>query len=123
MHYVESTQGSKAASTLNQPTARRFRVLLIDDDSIVTHFLEASLKKAGWCPIVARNGPEALDCADRENPDIVILDLMMPGMNGFEVCHLLRERSEVPIIVLSVRDDEMTHQTRSEHSNLVPTII
>jgi len=93
------------ANNSGQATARHFRVLIVDDDSIVTQYLQAGLKKAGWCPTVAQNGSEALDKADNERPDIVILDLMMPNMNGFEVCRFLRERSNVPIIVLSVRND------------------
>jgi len=87
--------------------ARRghFRALIVDDDTIVTQYLQAGLGKAGWTPIVAHSGPEALDKTDCVRPDIIILDLMMPRMNGFEVCRLLRERSHVPIIVLSVRND------------------
>lgn len=84
---------------------RRFRVLVVDDDTIVTQYLEAGLRKAGWSPLIAHSGPEALNKADTEHADIVVLDLMMPGMNGFEVCRILRERSTVPIIVLSVRND------------------
>jgi two-component system KDP operon response regulator KdpE len=85
--------------------SRRFRVLVVDDDDIVTRYLHASLRSAGWGVLVARNGLEALDLHDKEHPDLVILDLMMPSLSGFEVCRLLRERSQVPIIVLSVRSD------------------
>jgi len=85
--------------------ARRFRVLVVDDDDIVTRYLHASLRSAGWAVVVARNGLEALDLHDKEHPDLVILDLMMPSLSGFEVCRLLRERSQVPIIVLSVRNE------------------
>ncbi len=85
--------------------SRRFRVLVVDDDNIVTRYLQASLRTAGWDVVVAHNGLEALDLHEKESPDIVILDLMMPSLNGFDVCRLLRERSQVPIIVLSVRND------------------
>jgi len=84
---------------------RRFRALVADDDDIVTRYLSASLRSAGWAVITAKNGIEALDVYEKEHPDIVILDLMMPKLNGFEACRILRERSQVPIIVLSVRND------------------
>jgi len=105
MHEQHTESAPKTYDVTAQKTVRRFRVLVADDDTIVTQYLEAGLRKAGWSPVVAHNGPEALGKADSERPDIVVLDLMMPGMNGFEVCRILRERSSVPIIVLSVRSD------------------
>ncbi|MBN1855584.1 MAG: response regulator transcription factor [Dehalococcoidia bacterium] len=82
--------------------SRRFLVLVVDDDDIITRYLQASLRSAGWATVVARNGLEALALQETERPDLVILDLMMPSLNGFEVCRLLRERTHTPIIVLSV---------------------
>jgi two-component system, OmpR family, KDP operon response regulator KdpE len=82
------------------------RTLVVDDEPHLRRALQVGLEQNGYEVLVASSGQEALDQAARQPLDVVILDLAMPGMDGFEVCRLLRERSKVPILVLSVRDRE-----------------
>lgn len=82
------------------------RVLVIDDEPQIRRALRAGLERNGFTVLLATNGEEGLDEAALHPPDLVILDLAMPGTDGMEVCRRLREWSRVPIIVLSVREDE-----------------
>jgi len=81
------------------------RLLLVDDDARILQVLGLCLEQEGHAVIQASNGPDALALAFEHRPDIVILDLMMPGMDGGTVCRHLRDYSDVPIIVLSALDD------------------
>ncbi len=85
---------------------RRLRILIVDDDLAVLKFVRANLQAAGYEILTALDGTEALQVIEKELPDLVILDIMMPKMDGFEVCRRVREWSQVPIIMLSARDDE-----------------
>lgn len=85
---------------------RRLRILAVDDDLVVLKFLRANLQAEGYDVLTALDGAEALQVIEKESPDLIILDIMMPEMDGFEVCYRLREWSQVPIIMLSARDDE-----------------
>jgi len=85
---------------------RRPRVLIVDDDLAIIKFVRANLKAEDYETLTAMDGAEALEVIERELPDLVILDIMMPKVDGFEVCHRLREWSQIPIIVLSARGDE-----------------
>jgi two-component system, OmpR family, KDP operon response regulator KdpE len=82
------------------------RVLVIDDEPQIRRALRADLERNGFTVQSAGSGDEGLDMASISAPDLVILDLAMPGTDGFAVCAELRKWSKVPIIVLSVRDDE-----------------
>ena len=83
------------------------RVLVVDDDPHIRDVICFALKNAGMATIVARNGTEALaSCGDRL-PDLIILDISMPEIDGLEVCRKLRRTSDVPILFLSARDDEI----------------
>lgn len=82
------------------------KVLVIDDEPQIRRALKAGLERGEYQVRVAASGEEGLDMAAMEPPDVVILDLAMPGTDGFEVCRLLREWLKAPIIVLSVRDSE-----------------
>jgi two-component system KDP operon response regulator KdpE len=82
------------------------KVLVIDDEPQIRRALRAGLERNGCTVTVAASGEEALDEAALRPPELVILDLAMPGMDGFEVCRQLREWSRAPILVLSVREDE-----------------
>lgn len=80
------------------------RILIADDDQILQRLLLHTLKMEGYEVMTARDGNEALAAIDRDRPDLVILDVMMPGINGFELCQALRSRPEtmtLPIIMLS----------------------
>jgi two-component system, OmpR family, KDP operon response regulator KdpE len=82
------------------------KVLVIDDEPQIRRAIRVGLEKYDYKVLLAGTGEEGLDQAAVEAPDVVILDLAMPGIDGFEVCRQLREWSQVPIIVLSVRDSE-----------------
>lgn len=82
-------------------------ILLIDDDKRITRPLEASLTDAGYHVSVAHDGKSGLDQALSTHPDIVILDVMMPEMDGWAVCQKLRQESTVPILMLTALGDEI----------------
>ncbi|MFH2102148.1 MAG: response regulator [Chloroflexota bacterium] len=79
-------------------------VLCIDDEEGITDLLAAVLKSAGYKPITTNSGERGIAMVREHNPDIVILDLMMPEINGWEVCEAIREFSKVPILILSALD-------------------
>ena len=81
------------------------RILIVDDDIGVVKSVRANLKARNWETLVAMDGVEALEVIGQEQPDLVILDITMPKMDGFEVCRQVREWSRVPIIMLSARRD------------------
>jgi two-component system, OmpR family, KDP operon response regulator KdpE len=82
------------------------KVLVIDDEPQIRRALRAGLEQRGYTVALAASGEEGLDQAALHPPDIVILDLAMPGLDGFAVCRQLREWTKVPIVVLSVREGE-----------------
>ncbi len=87
-------------------STRRALVLVVDDEPRMTRFIRMNLELEGYRVIEAHNGMEALEKARTDLPDLVILDVMMPEMDGFETLELLRETSNVPVIMLTVRADE-----------------
>ncbi|MER6161452.1 response regulator transcription factor [Streptomyces sp. NPDC001868] len=82
------------------------RVLVVDDDPTVAEVVAGYLDRAGYAVDRAGDGPAALARAAERRPDLVVLDLMLPGMDGLEVCRLLRSRGPVPVIMLTARGDE-----------------
>jgi two-component system, OmpR family, KDP operon response regulator KdpE len=82
------------------------RVLIVDDDPLIRKFIHANLKCRNYEVFLAENGQQALELLQRQNVELVLLDIMMPVLDGFEVCRRLREWSQVPIIILSARDGE-----------------
>lgn len=82
------------------------RVLVIDDEPQIRQTLRTALERHDYEVMLAASGEEGLDIAARQAPDLVILDLAMPGTNGFEVCRQLRRWTKIPIIILSVRGSE-----------------
>jgi two-component system KDP operon response regulator KdpE len=81
-------------------------VLVVDDEPPIRHAVRRALQARGYEVALAADGEQALAEAEDVAPDLVVLDLNMPGMGGFEVCRRLREWTAVPILVLSVREDE-----------------
>ena len=81
------------------------RVLVVEDDARIRTALRLALEDEGYIALDAHRGEEALDILDREHVDLVILDLMLPGMDGFEVCRSLRRLSDVPVVIVTARDD------------------
>ncbi|WP_216586150.1 response regulator transcription factor [Streptomyces brasiliscabiei] len=82
------------------------RVLVVDDDPTVAEVVTGYLDRAGYTVDRAGDGPAALAHAAAHRPDLVVLDLMLPGMDGLEVCRRLRTRGPVPVIMLTARGDE-----------------
>ena len=78
-------------------------VLAVDDEPMVLNLLERTLKPAGYNVVLASDGGSALKLLDQHSPDLVVLDIMMPGLNGFQVLRLMRQHSSVPIIMLTAR--------------------
>lgn len=83
------------------------RILVVDDEPSITEFVSYNLKKEGYEVTVAENGDEALEFAALHPFDLVVLDVMLPGMDGYEVCRRLRQNSSVPVLFLSARDTEL----------------
>ncbi|MCO6418957.1 response regulator transcription factor [Siccirubricoccus sp. KC 17139] len=83
------------------------KILVADDDPHIRSVILFALARAGFAAVEAADGPAALAAAGREAPDLVVLDVAMPGMEGTEVCRRLRQTSAVPIIFLSARDEEV----------------
>ncbi len=83
------------------------RVLLVEDEESFSDPLSYLLRQEGFEVAVAETGPAALEEFDRSGADIVLLDLMLPGLSGTEVCRQLRQRSTVPVIMLTARDSEI----------------
>lgn len=82
-------------------------ILIIEDEQNISDILTFSLGKEGYKTIAALDGIQGLEMALSENPDLILLDVMLPGMDGFEVCKKVRETSQVPIIMLTAREDEV----------------
>jgi CheY-like chemotaxis protein len=82
-------------------------VLIVEDEESISDALAYMLRKEGFEVAVCATGPDALEVFDRNGADLVLLDLMLPGPAGTEVCRSLRERSDVPIIMLTAKDTEV----------------
>ena len=81
------------------------RVLVVDDDINICELIRIYLEKEGFQVTVCYNGRKAIEVFKEETPDIVILDIMLPGMDGWQVCREIRRLSDIPIIMLSARDE------------------
>jgi len=83
------------------------RILIVDDEPPIVEMLAYNLERANYRVSVAMDGEEALARARQEQPDLIILDLMLPRLDGLEVCRALRRERDVPIIMLTARDSEV----------------
>ncbi len=83
------------------------RILVVEDEESFWDPLSYLLKKEGYDVTVAETGPAALEAFDRVGSDLVLLDLMLPGLSGIDVCRALRTRSSVPVIMLTAKDSEI----------------
>ena len=93
------------------------KVLVVDDDPGIVRLMERFLKREGYEVITATNGVQALKKASSEKLNLIVLDLMLPGVDGFEVCHRLREEpntADVPIIVLSGKGEDKDKEEASK---------
>ncbi len=82
------------------------KILIVEDDPNLLSTLKYNLRKEGYDVATAVDGAEAVETAQQEKPDLIILDVMLPEMNGFEVCRILRKDMIVPIIMLTARNEE-----------------
>ena len=83
------------------------RVLVVDDEKLIVKGIKFSLEQDSMDVDVAYDGNEALEKATNNQYDLILLDVMLPGLNGFEVCQMIREFSDVPIIMLTAKGDDM----------------
>ena len=83
------------------------RILIVDDEPSIVDMLAYNLEKANYQVSIARDGEDAVARFRQDQPDLVILDLMLPELDGLEVCRILRREQDVPIIMLTARDDEV----------------
>jgi two-component system, OmpR family, response regulator RegX3 len=98
--------GSPSAPSIGTMAAGRRTVLMVEDETSITEPLSEALQREGFATEVAATAAEALEAAARTLPDLVLLDVMLPDGSGYDVCRSLRERSEVPIIMLTARGEE-----------------
>jgi DNA-binding response OmpR family regulator len=85
----------------------RQRILVVEDEANIASFVAMYLTKAGFEVGVAANGAEALAKAGTETPALIVLDLMLPDVDGIDVCRRIRQRSDIPILMLTARDDDV----------------
>ncbi|UCC89052.1 MAG: response regulator transcription factor [Anaerolineales bacterium] len=83
------------------------KILVVDDEALITESLEYSFNQEGFQVVVAHDGHQALEIARRERPDLIVLDIWLPGIDGWEVCRQIRQESTVPIIMLTARGQEL----------------
>mgnify|MGYP005983397359 CR=1 FL=1 len=82
------------------------KILVVEDEKAIADILVFNLQREGYDTLAAYDGAEGLRCALSESPDLILLDVMLPEMDGFEVCRRVREQSDVPIIMLTAREEE-----------------
>ena len=90
------------------------KILVIEDDPVSSRLASYTLEKAGYQVVTASNGLQGLRKARSEKPDLLILDVMLPGVDGFEICHRLRadpQTAQLPILMLSAKFQEIDRQT------------
>lgn len=83
------------------------KILVVDDDLNIRQLLQITLQVEGYDVVQAEDGDKALKVLERENVDLLLLDLMLPGIDGWQVCRKVRETSEVPVIMLTAKEDEV----------------
>ncbi len=83
-------------------------IMVVDDEQVILCLLSRTLKPEGYGVIVTDNGRSALELLEEHRPDLIILDIMMPGLNGFQVLALIRQRCSVPVIMLTAKREAST---------------
>ncbi|MBS4025351.1 MAG: response regulator transcription factor [Clostridia bacterium] len=83
------------------------KILMVDDEPSIVELISFNLTQAGYQVVTAKTGPEALEKAAKINPDLIVLDIMLPHLDGFDVCRQLRKSSVVPILMLTAKNEEI----------------
>ena len=83
------------------------KILIVEDEPTLVETLEYNLKRQGYETLIATDGYEALNAARTRHPDLILLDVMLPGLDGFEVCRIIRREMTIPILMLTARDEEV----------------
>jgi len=83
----------------------QYKILIVDDDENICELLRLYLEKDGFETVVANDGLTAVQYAEKYNPDLILLDIMLPGLDGWQVCREIRKRSETPIIMLTAKGE------------------
>jgi DNA-binding response OmpR family regulator len=89
------------------PRAQSHSILVVEDEPSIASFVGMYLEKAGFAVRTAETGADAIEQADAEAPALIVLDLMLPDLDGIDVCRRIRQRSDVPILMLTARDDDI----------------
>ena len=90
-------------------------IMAVDDEQMILKLLKRTLEPEGYGVIVADNGRSALALLEKQRPDLVLLDIMMPGLDGFQVLNLIRQYSSVPVIMLSAKREVTTKRDTLNH--------
>ena len=93
------------------------KILIVDDDIDITEFMKALVSMGGHQPTTVNDSTKAIEVANSVHPDLITLDLMMPGLNGFELCELLHNDpkfANIPIVIVSARDDRESKEKAIE---------
>lgn len=88
-------------------TQRRPKILVVDDEATILQTLRFNLERNGYVVCTAGDGRQALSVAESERPDLILLDIMLPVLDGIEVCREIRRRSNVPVLMLTAKDQEI----------------
>jgi OmpR family response regulator RpaB len=90
---------------LKNLSAQKAKILIVDDEASIRRILQTRLEMIGYSVVTASDGEEALLAFHKETPDLIVLDVMMPKLDGYGVCQELRKQSDVPIIMLTALGD------------------
>ena len=102
------------------PRSPQTTVLVVDDDRKIVQLVRTYLERDGHRVVAANDGPQALDVFEAERPDLVVLDLMLPEMDGYEVCRRIRANADTPILMLTARSPSRTASTACSGRGRLP---
>ena len=101
-----TTEGNRAGTLDKSPDFNK-KILVVDDESAILQTLRFNLERSGYAVVTAGDGRSAIAMAQREQPDLIVLDIMLPVLDGVEACKEIRKFSSVPIIMLTAKDQEI----------------
>jgi len=94
-------------NTTNNRAPNERTILVVEDERALADALKLNLERQGFRTLLEHDGQAAVSAAERHNPDLIVLDVMLPGLDGFEVCRRIRLRSRVPVMMLTARGEEI----------------